>query len=323
MVLKVTDNIGETDTDTCVVVVVNSAPTSQFTFSPVSPTIFDPINFTETSTDIDGTISSWQWDFGDGTTSVERNPSHQYSQTGTYQISLTVTDDEGEENTKTASITVVNLAPTADFSCSKSSEILMNEPIQFTDNSTDPEDAIVSWLWDFGDGETSTVQNPSHEFENSGEHLVTLIVTDEDGSTDTASLTVNVNGNVEPTANFVCDNTEHVAGNEIVFLESSTDQDGNIATWNWDFGDGKTSTQQNPSHKYDRPGEYIVTLTVTDNIGAQDTYTTTITIQPSFMEQYMLLIVVGILAVVVIAAVAIGKRRRKNTLQIEGAPQSD
>ncbi|MEM3493779.1 MAG: PKD domain-containing protein, partial [Thermoplasmata archaeon] len=93
--LQVRDNYGMISTDFCTLTVANTNPTAAFTFTPENPTTSDTIQFTDTSTDSDGTITSWSWDFGDGTQSTQRNPTHRYSTKGTYTVRLTVTDNDG------------------------------------------------------------------------------------------------------------------------------------------------------------------------------------------------------------------------------------
>lgn len=190
-VLKVTDNLGESDTDVCVINVLNRAPTASFTYSPSSPTVQDEIHLVDTSEDEDGTITSWGWDFGDGGTSTEQNPAHQYADKGNYTVSLTVTDNDDAKNTITKKVTIYNLEPTADFTHSPTSPTV-DEDVQFTDESTDPEGKLVSCLWDFGDGYTSTVESPVHKYEKAGTYTVKLTVTDDEGTTDTISKTIEV-----------------------------------------------------------------------------------------------------------------------------------
>jgi PKD repeat protein len=111
--LQVTDSIGVTDTDTCVVNVQNRNPTAAFAYSPSNsphPTTLDTIQFTDTSTDSDGTLASWFWNFDDGSTSTERNPTHKYTTGETYTVSLKTTDNDGGYDTETKSITVVEMA---------------------------------------------------------------------------------------------------------------------------------------------------------------------------------------------------------------------
>ncbi len=163
-----------------------------------------------------------------------------------------------------------NVAPTANFSFTTN-----NLTASFVDTSTDSDGTIASWAWSFGDGGTATQQNPSHTYAAAGSYAVVLTVTDNGGATNTISKTVTVTAsNVAPTANFSF-TTNNLTAN---FTDSSTDSDGTIASWAWNFGDGGTSTQQNPSHTYVVGGTYTVTLTVTDNGGATNTVAKTVTV---------------------------------------------
>jgi PKD repeat protein len=188
--LVVTDSIGVTSEDTCFVNVLNRKPIAEFRFSPSDPTIQDEVNMTDNSSDPDGTITAWFWDFGDGTNSTDKNPSHTFSQKGERQITLTVTDNDGAKTSTTHTITVVNLPPAAYFNCTLNPEA--GRDIQFTDNSTDPENSSICYFWDFGDGNTSELQAPTHKFETEGEYNVTLTVTDDENATDTYTMTVPV-----------------------------------------------------------------------------------------------------------------------------------
>ncbi len=166
-----------------------------------------------------------------------------------------------------------NNAPTADFAFT-TTELTAD----FTDQSTDSDGSVVSWAWDFGDGGASTAQNPSHTYGADGTYTVTLTVTDDAGATDTASQDVTVSSggssNVPPTADFTYTTSELSAN----FTDQSTDSDGSIVSWSWNFGDGSTSSAQNPSHTYGADGTYTVTLTVTDDAGATDTASQNVTV---------------------------------------------
>ncbi len=143
-------------------------------------------NFTDTSSD-DGTIASWSWDFGDGNTSTEQSPGHTYTAAGTYPVELTVMDNEGAPDTASQSVSVgPNTPPSASFS-----EVCTGLSCNFTDTSSD-DDPIASWSWDFGDGGTSTAQNPSHTYAAAGTYPVELTVIDSDGVPDTWSKSVSV-----------------------------------------------------------------------------------------------------------------------------------
>jgi PKD repeat protein len=132
---------------------------------------------------------SWLWDFDDGGTSTQQNPSHSFDDDGSYLVTLTVTDDDGAMDTYSDTVTVSNVAPTADYGYSPN-EPSINDVITFTDESFDSDGSIVSWMWDFDDGNTSTAQNPSYSYSNPGQYNVSLTVTDDDGATDSIIQTI-------------------------------------------------------------------------------------------------------------------------------------
>src|SRR5439155_662001 len=238
----------------------NQPPTAAFTSSCSGLTC----SFTDQSTDPDGSVIGWSWNFGDGATSNSRNPSHPYGATGDYTVTLTVTDDAGASSapvTHTVSPRAPNQPPTAAFTSSCS-----GLTCSFTDQSTDPDGSVTNWNWNFGDGTTGTARNPSHPYAAGNDYTVTLTVTDNAGAT---SAPVSHTGsprapNQPPTAAF----TSSCSGLTCSFTDQSTDPDGSVATWQWDFGDGTTGTTRNPSHPYANGGDYTVTLTVKDNQNA-------------------------------------------------------
>jgi len=157
-----------------------------------------------------------------------------------------------------------NQPPTSSFSSSCS--VLT---CAFTSTSSDPDGSISAYSWSFGDGGSSTAQNPTYTYAASGTYTVTLTVTDNQGATSSVSHSVTVsNGNQPPVASF----TSSCSGLTCAFTSTSSDPDGTIAAYSWSFGDGGTSTDQNPTHTYALGGTtYTVTLTVTDNQGATNT----------------------------------------------------
>jgi PKD repeat protein len=210
-ILTVSDDDGASNNDTIEIQVIsksNNPPTANFTYSPSSPNDLDIIQFTDQSTNSDGTIGSWSWDFGNAGTSTLQNPTYEYTVDGTYHVTLTIIDDDGASNSISKDVVVNNVPPTADFTYSPSSPNDLDF-IQFNDQSTDSDGYITSWLWDFGDGNLSSEQNPSHQYVNTGNYQIKLVVKDNDDSgsetikeiiineqsNDDTILTITYNGN--------------------------------------------------------------------------------------------------------------------------------
>ncbi len=276
--LTVTDNNSTTGNVSKNVIVDtgsgNTPPVANFTFT----TNHLAAAFTDASTDSDGSVVSWSWNFGDSGTSTQRHPSHTYAANGTYTVQLMVTDDDGATHSTSKSVTVAaNVPPVANFTFTTNHLVA-----SFTDTSTDSDGSVVSWSWNFGDSGTSTQQNPSHTYAANGTYTVQLTVTDNDGGTHATSKSVTVATNVSPTANF----TFTTNGLTATFTDTSTDSDGTIASWSWNFGDSSTSTQQNPIHTYTIAGTYTVQLTVTDNNGATNFTSKSVTVSGGGMLTY-------------------------------------
>jgi len=177
--LRVTDDDGNSDSITKILSFINLAPVSDFTYSPTKPIVGKDIQFSDKSSDPEGKTLEYLWDFGDGFTSTQRNPKHKFTSEGRKNVRLTVTDDEGSEESIQKSIQIItNRIPNAEFSYSPENP-KMNHGVQFTDESTDSDGFIVGWFWSFGDGSTSTIENPVHGYEEGGEYSVKLTVTDD------------------------------------------------------------------------------------------------------------------------------------------------
>jgi|GEM_PF-2434226 len=283
--LNITDDYGKKSTKSEFITVENVPPVADFTYSPLNPTTDNTIIFTDTSTDSDGTIVSWSWNFGDGTTSTLRNPTHKYIDDGEYTVILTISDDDGSTNVKSKSIPVDRGSSfsglVADFTYLPLNP-MTDDTITFTDASTDSTGIIVSWSWNFGDGATSTLKNPTHKYDNKGTYTVTLSVTDNNGATDVKSKSISVDTNVilsGPVADFTYSPLNPTTDDTIIFTDTSTDNYGIIVSWSWNFGDGATSNLRNPTHKYVDDGIYEVTLNVADNNGKNNAKSESITVK--------------------------------------------
>ena len=175
----------------------NRPPTASFTADQTTGDLPLTVQFTSTSTDSDGTIVGYDWDFGDGGISDVADPNHTYGTAGEYEVTLTVTDDDGASSTSAPQVITVtdpsNIAPQASFTADQTTGDLPLT-VQFTSTSTDSDGTIVGYDWDFGDGETSDIADPNHTYGTAGEYEVTLTVTDDDGASRTSApqvITVN------------------------------------------------------------------------------------------------------------------------------------
>ena len=219
------------------------------------------VDFRDLST---GIPSSWSWDFGDGTSSNEQNPSHVYAASGTYTVTLTVGNQLGGDSlTFTDFVLVDVIPPVADFAADPSSG-LSPLAVQFQDLSSGgiPD----TWLWDFGDGTSSNLAQPAHVYATSGYYSVSLTVTNAYGSSSLTKSNYIVTDFIPPIANF---SALPISGNSPLMVDFTDESGGGVTTaWQWSFGDGGFSVEQHPSHLYTLPGSYTVSLTATNAYGS-------------------------------------------------------
>ena len=226
-------------------------PTADFTADVTSGDAPLTVNFTDLSLD---TVNTWLWDFGDGNTSGIQHPQHIYNDPGLYTVSLTVTGTGGSDtHTKTDYISVQYAAPTADFIGTPTSG-LPPLTVSFTDMSAD---SVNTWLWNFGDGGTSTMTNPVYQYLNSGSFTVSLTVGGPGGSDIETKPNYITVSNVAPQADFSGNPTSGYFPLQVNFTDLTT---GVVNAWKWYFGDGTIMTTQNPVHTYSNSGNYTVSL---------------------------------------------------------------
>jgi gliding motility-associated-like protein len=217
-----------------------------------------------------GNPVAWSWDFGDGNTSSFQNPSTFYSVPGSYTVTLTVTDGNGNKSTvsKTDYITILKL-PGPKFSSDVTGGCVPL-PVTFIDQTSQGNAGVESWLWDFGDGSFSTSQNPSHTYGSIGSYQVSLEVVDSLGCTKKKTESAYVSVQSLPSISFT---TSASVSCTIPFTVNFTNTSGTSGlTYSWTFGDGNTSTQTDPSNTYTSFGTYSVYLTGTDSTGCSNSY---------------------------------------------------
>ncbi len=278
VVLTVLDTDGCSDTIIQQVIVVEIPDVTIIV--DADPTCLNEItNFSGSSA---AAVVSWDWTFGDGGISVGQNVTHVYSVPGNYPVTLIVTDTNGCTNNTVTQVTV-NPLPTANFS--HNGPACMSDSVTFLNLSTTPNGYIVTWDWDFGDGNSTTATFPasgnvSHLYANPGTFQVTLTVTDSDSCIHTTFMQVNVVAN--PIANFT--NSTACDEQAVDFTDlSSPNGGGNIIVWFWEFADAasgvnNTSNLQHPTHLFTTYGSYNVMLVIENINGCADTISIPVTV---------------------------------------------
>jgi PKD repeat protein len=221
------------------------------------------------SSDDGGMIVSYAWRFGDGTTATGSAPAHTYATSGSYSVELIVVDDSGARGTMTHSVDVTASPPVASFTAQCSGQTCIFDASQ----SSDPDGAIVLYLWSFGDGTSSLASVVSHTYAP-GTYSVTVTVVDNAGARDTESTEIVIVDN-RPTASF-----EFSCNGLTCDFDGSRsfDSDGLIVRHVWNFGDAADAVGPKVTHTYAASGTYTVVLTVTDNAGGVDTFAATVTV---------------------------------------------
>jgi gliding motility-associated-like protein len=243
-------------------ITINPVPVADFT-APVTSSCQPPL--TVNFQDLTPGATGWQWDFGDGSPLVTtQNPSHTYTNYGSYSVTLIVTNGFGCSDTivkpafiriRRAQLSVLGLPERGCIPYTIAPVPVVNAL-----------DAVTSWEWDFGDGGTAFVQNPTHTYTVQGTYTVKLMITTSTGCRDTLTLNSAVRVGSKPVANFTANPNPVCARQPVQFTDLSVPAD----EWHWDFGDGTTSTLQNPLHVFTDTGYFDITLIAYNN-GCPDT----------------------------------------------------
>ncbi|MEM3043072.1 MAG: PKD domain-containing protein [Thermoplasmata archaeon] len=268
-VLTVTDSDGASASASARVYISKRDPSADFTWNPPTGNVSTVFIFRYRIQDPDNTMSGWLWDLGDGLSTTDQAPSHRYSDDGVYTVTLTVFFNQGRNSTSVRKELIVENTPPCATILSAPSDLLKREEGIFRACATDLDDPpeLLGFLWCFGDGVSATGPEVSHCYTRSGTYRVSLTVSDDDGDNSTLYHTVRV-PNLPPEALFACPPPGYL--NETFTFDAtfSWDPDGSIVNWSWEFGDGTRGYGAVVSHGYSTPGNYTVTLTVTDDEGA-------------------------------------------------------
>lgn len=223
----------------------------------------NPISFSNASSISDATPLAYSWNLGDNTLSSNATPTHQYSSYGSYQASLLVTSVHGCVDSVSRTVNVYAL-PDAAFS---TSAVCEDNEANFTDGSSIPDGNISSWYWTFGDGNTGADPSPNHTYVDAGVYPIHMLITSNHGCQDSTDGVIRVIP--KPVVDFQTLNV--CFGVTTQMTDLSFPITGNITQYQWAFGDGQTTTDQNPEHLYGAPGWYQVALTATTDSGCSTT----------------------------------------------------
>ncbi|MFZ5875090.1 MAG: PKD domain-containing protein [Nitrospirota bacterium] len=314
--LTVTDGHGGTATSAAQTIVISSAlpgnnpPVITSMMMPTASSVIagQPITVTATASDPDGgNTLKFSWDFGDGSDNTPPNTSslatHQYDYAGSYVVTLTVTDGQGGSDVGTETLVVLappNSPPVA--SAGGPYVGIVGEIISFSAaGSSDPDGSdLLTYAWDFGDGNAGAGVSDTHPYSAAGQYTVTLTVTDPGGlsSSATANATISTPtpGNGPPTVSVTIPSSGLVLQN-LILRGSGSDPDGDTLSYSWNFGDGaSTAFGPNPSvvHEYAQAGVYTATLTANDgqghSVSAGGTVSVTVPSRPVAFAQSLLLL---------------------------------
>lgn len=322
-------------------ITVFASPVASFSADRLNACVPSTIQFTDKSVDNSGSIVSWEWNFGDGTTSTQQNPSHSYTESGFYTVSLKITSSSGcSASSSRFRYIRIFAGVEADFNFKEPPTCEPPFVVNFDNITSGP--GAMTYAWNFGNGSTSTTEDPSSSFTAPGNYEVSLTATSEFGCSNSTSKTISIQGYntdftgpdticINSTASFqntstdipqsvlwtlgdststennpvatfnqagtfpiklvqqfpncadsvirnlvvmpkpvVQFNANNPKGCKVPHTVNFIDQTANAVSWQWDFGDGSSSTEKNPQHVYQSTGTFAVKLKVIDRFGCEN-----------------------------------------------------
>lgn len=325
------DDDGDTASSEQQVVVANVVPQVELTSSTVTLREDGAVRLSALATDTDYDLATvtFTWDLGDGAVLGPGDVAevvHAYPRRGTYQVSVTVRDDDGAEAGATVTVKVENVAPEAAAIAAPGSVLEDATVTLDASGSTDtPSDvANLTYEWDLGGNRRVPGRTVDVTWPDSGRHTVTLLVTDDDGAVSETYVQVEVR-NRAPSVLASVDRTEARIGGEFRFtaygLDDTPSDLRNLSVL-WELGDGAILTGTGVVHAYDEAGEYLVKVTVRDDDGVsyEQYVAVRVTEEESMLSspQVRYGIIIIIVVVVVVVAVLLIRRRGREQPTLEG-----
>lgn len=275
--VRVGDSMGNTDSSRTIQVLIVPIPGVGFTINQMAQCLVgNTFHFTNTSTISSGS-ASYVWHYGDGSFSIATNGFRSYASTGTYSVKLVATSNYGCIDSTLQTVTV-SAAPSASFTINNPSQCL-NENQFFLTNTSSTTSSPLTYRWDFGDGSTSTANNPSYQYNQHGVFSVKLVASSQTGCRD--SITQSIIVHPKPLMQFSANSYQQCqTGNNFQFNNTSSIAQGTLS-YLWQFGDGNYSGMISPSHAYLTAATYAVKLLATSDKGCRDSLTQQVRVDPS------------------------------------------
>lgn len=242
-------------------------PSSTFNLSGSgSVCLGQDVTITATATVSSGSITNWNWNLGNGQTPSNTNGNPftiNYTPAGTYNVELVTISNNGCISLPTSQSVNINVLPVADFALPTTPVCMPGGTVAFTNQSSIPGNTNLTYQWSFGDGGNSTQRSPTHVYAAIGSYAVTLVATSTAGCVHQVTKTMS-NFVRKPTAQFGVNPAELCQGADNQFTDQSLPFNSTLQSWNWNFGDGTVSSVASPTKRYSLPGNYTVSLTVTN-----------------------------------------------------------
>jgi len=247
--------------DTAVISVTENRPPVADAGLNVTKRAGENVTFRGGGSDPDGTVVSYSWAFGDGFNATGQNVTHAYGSPGDYTVVLTVRDDGGADGSDSLKVHVNHPPRITNMTASRTGNL-----VSFHVVAVDADGTLLRYNWEYGDGTNGTGAGaqPSHRFDAPGDYNVRCTVIDEYGDNASATVNVTVDNYAPVISSFGLSATTFVVNEPVRFRPTVYDADGDALSFNWNFDDGATSQDRNPTHYYTRTGTFTVTLRVSD-----------------------------------------------------------